>query len=278
MTSQAIYSLVGLTATVLVLCGVLAFATARLVRASREARGIGRPVRADAESVMSAAAEALERSGIAGQSAALESARAAWHRELARLIAEEVRACARRSRDASSRGAGIVCDVDALERLADAAERIVAPAPAATPADLRPLVEHGARAGRSAARRQGGDLLVDGSFPALLCDAPLITSAFSALVARALASCEAAGVAPVIAITGRTDDAGHRHVITIGDNGLPPPGSEATADGPVALASRGPADDLEGSLIRRVFAHSHATTTIGVSEMGGTLVALTFQS
>ena len=139
-------------------------------------------------------------------------------------------------------------------------------------ADLRAVIDQAIMVARTEARRRGGDLIVEGTFPPMACDPPLLASALAAMTLRALRACERAGVAPVVCITGGMDASLGRHILRIVDNGPEP---EAWPSGERGRTPACPVDrlgNLEWMLIERVVASHHGSISVGVSSMGGSLV------
>jgi signal transduction histidine kinase len=288
MTTETVYVLLGLTAIVAVLCGVLAFAVAQFVWSSREARGLGTGGKKDTSLVMSAVSDALARSGMAGAGGRLDAASAAWYRELTALLADETRELTTRvgaASESSSTGAeapgpdarrsACATELAALDTLAGAAARLSSHARREIAVDLRAVIEQAVTDARSATRRRGGDLLIEGVFSSTSCDPPLLGSAFAALVRRALSACESAGVAPVIVITGHPGRDNDPLAVTLADNGTAPEtdGSSLMID--EAASAVGRFDDLERLLVERIIARHQGTLVFGTSAMGGTRVEVT---
>ncbi len=282
-TAQTAYALLGLTAVVAALAGVLAFAASRFVWEARDARSrlAGPPRQGESDLVAAALAKALGRAAARSDGSGSDArGEAAWYRELAALLAERAMrgvAEARRAMDAgagsaaspSQRGSveGVAAGLLAIDRAAAAVADLARSPLSTSTVDLYALVQHAASDHRPAARSRGGDITVDGRFAPVAGDESMLRHAISHLVQRALAACERIGAAPVVTIAGRVEDRTGGVHVTIADNGPGPVEGAADVDAGTRAHSAG--DDIQLALVRRiVLAHGGAYTS-RIGPMGG---------
>ena len=166
-------------------------------------------------------------------------------------------------------------ELAALDTLAAAAARLSSHALREIVVDLRALIEQAVADARPVTRRHGGDLIIEGAFPSMSCDPPLLGSAFAALVRRALSACESAGVAPVLVITGHLGRDNDPLVVTLADNGTAPEADGSGLEIDEARSTVRRFDDLERLLVERIIGRHHGTIVFGTSAMGGTRVDVT---
>lgn len=220
MSSSAVYTLLGLTAIVAGLVGILVFALLKFFAAAREARGQGGPGAERSSAVADALANAITHAH-AGQVASAE-ARAATAFRL--LVGDRARAI-QAAIDALPDSAGEP-RVE-LARLASSLNDLVGRhEPPPGPVDLRSVIAVAVSGYRITARSRGGDVLVQGEFATVVCQSDALDYTFTALVSAVLDSCQRAGIAPVVAIRGERDEAARRIRIFVDDNGpggWPPP-------------------------------------------------------
>jgi signal transduction histidine kinase len=212
MSSSAAYTLLGLTAIVAALVGILAFALMKFVAAAREARGQG----ASGGDRTSAVAEAL--------------ANVAAHAHVDQALAAQARDATAFRLRVAERTRALQAAIDALGTSADARAtlRFLAASlsdlvrnyePSPSPVDLKTVVDVAVSGSRITARARGGDLVVQGEFATVVDQADALDFVLGGIVSAALDSCLRAGVAPVLAIRGERDLASRRVRLVIDDNG-----------------------------------------------------------
>ncbi len=208
MTSSAAYTLLGLTAIVAALVGILVFAVMKFMAAAREARGQGSPGADRAASVADALAEVVTHVQADRTSAELARRATAFRLEVAGTLHALHAAFARDVDETRAREA-----LAALDKLVRQAET------PAGPVDLKTVIDTAVSGYRITARARGGELVVQGHFATVVAQADAVDWVISTLVSRALDACQRAGMAPVVAIRGERDDEARRLRVSIDDNG-----------------------------------------------------------
>ncbi|MEW5984460.1 MAG: hypothetical protein AB1806_19085 [Acidobacteriota bacterium] len=212
MTSSAAYTLLGLTAIVAALVGILVFAVLKFFAAAREARSHGVSAADRSSDVAGALASAVAHAH-AGQDLTAQARAAAAFRL---RVGERARAL-RAGLDA----AGLSPDArSVLSDLAASLEDLVrCHEPPAGPVDLKIVIDGAVSGYRITTRARGGDVAVQGQFATVNGQADAIDFVLGALLSAALDACQRAGLAPVVAIRGERDDAFRRVRLWVEDNG-----------------------------------------------------------
>lgn len=250
MSSSAAYTLLGLTAIVAGLVGILVFAVLKFLAAAKEARGTG----AAGHDRTSAVADALANAAVHAHDDQSLTAQIREATAFRLRVSERVRAL----QEAGAVGLVPGGDARCNQAVASLGELVGRAEPAAIPVDLKTVIETAVSGYRITARARGGDVVVQGRFATIVAPADALDFALGTLIAAALEACQHAGVAPVVAVRGEMDETNRRVRVFVDDNG---PGDTPMPD-----------RDVVGHVIERADGH----VDVAKSPMGGSQICLDF--
>jgi signal transduction histidine kinase len=175
-------------------------------------------------------------------------------------------------REAATYVTGIRQETEALGEVVTNFLEFARPTPlAASPVDLRLVLDRVVTERRADAEAHGGRLTVAGSFGSVEGDDVLLRQAFDNLCRNAIEACQAAGRPPVVTIDGRVLPADHELVVSVTDEG---PGLDPAVAGRlfqpfVTTRSRGTGLGL--ALVQKIVVTHNGRVTAANRPEGGAL-------
>lgn len=271
-SSQVAYTLLGLTAVVAALVAVVVFAFLRFAASARDLkRGSATPHREPAlmSDVMAAAIARLRDlpdPAAAGttQSPAQIRQRAVEAELCFEVVADQMRHVLAGAGSHDALLSNLLAQVDTLTASRRQALRRV---------DLDSLLARVVAGARQAFVAAGGDVLLQGHFPAVVGDGERLHLVFDRLVNHARGACAGSGIAPVVTVHGRQADQPGFFCVCVDDNR---PAADnllsQLATGAPAIGSVAAESFTTHALVRHVVGTHAGRLELGTSAMGGASV------
>lgn len=178
-------------------------------------------------------------------------------------------------REAATYVAGIRQETEALGAVVTNFLEFARPTPlAASPVDLRAVLDRVVAERRAGAEAAGGQVSLAGDFAEIEGDDVLMRQAFDNLVRNAVEACEAAGREPVVAIEGHVSPADGEIVVSVIDNG---PGIDPAVAGRIFqpfVTTRSRGTGLGLALVQKIVVTHNGRVTAANRPGGGAVFAV----